>query len=529
LRLFTHPAFQGIGLAVLYLILYIYPLIEPSHGFIYHLQVRPGVFFVPILICIAVLTLFFGALIAVAARLKGPRAGRLGLAVVSGLLLGLPVVLIKAVYIANGAVMPHWLKFAQFAFSIAAWLAITFLLRPQSLRAEQFRQLASTIFSFASLSGIVVIVELLVCFYAARNIVVPMPLHAQVDGSQTRGRVIWIVLDELSYQQVYERRFPGLQLPAFDNIAAQSVVFTHVRPAGDRTDIVLPSLISGIRASEVRSSDRGLPLLLRDAKSGKWQTFHPWQTVFADALAAHHSTAVVGWYVPYCRILAPVLDSCFSSWSNSRIADMAPHASVLENAFATLSSPFRDGPAFFFPSLRRRANAQGEVDDLDDYKALAPAADRELDDSSKTFLLIHMPIPHPGAFYDRRSGRFITHGGSYIDALAFADKYLGHVRQLLQERGDWDSDTLVIMGDHSWRTRLIWRGAAGWTKEDEAASLGGTFDDRPGYIVKLPHEDQGARIDAPMDAMRTRPLLDALLTGKISTPSELSAWVAAGN
>ena len=47
-----------------------------------------------------------------------------------------------------------------------------------------------------------------------------------------RPRVIWILFDELSYQQVYERRLPGLQLPAFDALAAQATVFTHAVPAG---------------------------------------------------------------------------------------------------------------------------------------------------------------------------------------------------------------------------------------------------------------------------------------------------------
>jgi hypothetical protein len=53
------------------------------------------------------------------------------------------------------------------------------------------------------------------------------------------------VFDELSYRQGYERRFPALQLPAFDALAAQATVFTHTIPAGIMTEKVLPSLLTG--------------------------------------------------------------------------------------------------------------------------------------------------------------------------------------------------------------------------------------------------------------------------------------------
>ena len=114
---------------------------------------------------------------------------------------------------------------------------------------------------------------------------------------------------------------------------------------------------------------------------------------------------------------------------------------------------------------------------------------------------------------------------SYIDNLALADIYLAHVRQLLERQHEWDSTAVVVMGDHSWRTSLIWTSSEGWTEEDEAASHHGQFDDRPGYIVKLPHQRAGARVDERFDAIRTRALFDALLQNRLRTPEELQEWV----
>ena len=93
----------------------------------------------------------------------------------------------------------------------------------------------------------------------------------------------------------------------------------------------------------------------------------------------------------------------------------------------------------------------------------------------------------------------------------------------------WDSSVIVIMGDHSWRTSFMWSPMPSWTHEEQVASDGGKFDDRPAYIVKLPHQQQPARIDFPYAAIHTRPLLDALIRNQIRSTGDLSAWAAAWN
>jgi hypothetical protein len=61
---------------------------------------------------------------------------------------------------------------------------------------------------------------------------------------------------------LYERRFPGLTLPAFDRLARQSTIFTHVVPAGLLTEKVLPSLMSGVPVDKIRSSVNGRMLMV---------------------------------------------------------------------------------------------------------------------------------------------------------------------------------------------------------------------------------------------------------------------------
>jgi hypothetical protein len=162
-----------------------------------------------------------------------------------------------------------------------------------------------------------------------------------------------------------------------------------------------------------------------------------------------------------------------------------------------------------------------------DYVELRAAGDSMLADPNADFVFLHMPIPHPTGIYDRRNHVLTTGTSSYIDNLALTDKYLAHVRELLQQQGTWDSSAIVIMGDHSWRTSFIWTKMDGWTPEDDAASHGGQFDDRPAYIVKLPHQQQGSRIDTPFKAIDTRSLFDALMANQLHTTNDLNAWVKA--
>ena len=129
-----------------------------------------------------------------------------------------------------------------------------------------------------------------------------------------------------------------------------------------------------------------------------------------------------------------------------------------------------------------------------------------------------MPIPHPYGFYDRSKKAFSTKHTSYIDNLALADRYLAHIRQLLEQNNQWDSATVIVMGDHSWRTSPIWKDSMTWTDEDESASHGGEFDPRPAYIVKLPNQQTSARIDQPFSAVSTRALLDALIAKPSADP-----------
>ena len=522
-RPLTHPATVAFGLANLYLLDLTGPLIATDHDLVYHLIGSASSVIIPIIVYVVGLSLLLTGLLSLAER-----PGALRVIIWSAFLLALPSILLHTIANFSGTEIPDWLTYLVASVCLATLVAIAFLWRKFLPRFEKIQHAAAAVLGFFAFTGLLIFAQLVWSGWQARSLNRAPTLHkAQLASTPPRQRIIWLLLDELSYQQLYERRYPGLELPAFDRLAAQSTVFTHVVPAGEYTRYILPTLFTGLPSNAVNVSARGLLLSLKNPSTGKWTPFHQRETIFQDAIDAGYVTGIAGWYNPYCRIMPEVLDHCFWTYRQSTPANLSPNRSLAVD----LLRPFRylwldtkhllgHGPGA--PTDESRDIRQHSTD----YRNLLRAGDAYLADPSISFLFLHMPIPHPYGFYDRNKKAFSTKHTSYIDNLALADRYLAHMRQLLERNNQWDSATVIVMGDHSWRTSSIWKDSMTWTDEDEAASHGGEFDPRPAYIVKLPRQQTPARIDQPFSAVSTRPLLDALLQDHLQSPADLQAWAS---
>jgi hypothetical protein len=508
-----HPAVTAFGATTIIVLTLLAPLVSPLHHELYHLYGPPSAVIVPVLLNFAGVWIVLALLLA-----GGVRFRWLGVCLWCILGVFLPWMLMQDWFsLAHGS-MP---RPANTVFLALLFVAVALLLAMHSRALTLLRhgrQFATVMLGFAALNGALILAQILWSGWQSRRLDTPRPLHQPAVGSANHGRILWIVLDELSYRQIYEHRYPGLKLPAFDRLAAVSTVFTRTVPAGYFTDIVLPSLMTGQHLDNVGAPAAGFPLLVRNASTRAWQPFAPHQTVFQDALNAGYGTAVAGWWNPYCRILSEVLDQCFWNGHGQLRGGMYSSQSVISNTESPVLNvlemmPWHSPPpdSTYFHQL--------------DYRELVVAGDKLLEDRSATFLLLHIPIPHGPGIYNRQTASFATSETSYLDNLALCDDYLGHVRKELEENGTWDSTTLVLMGDHSWRITS----GADLAPEERAASDGGQFDDRPAYIVKLAHQNTPARIDTLFAALRTRDLFDNLLTGRISTSRQLARWAQQAN
>ena len=524
MKFLTHPVVTALGAAYLCLIGLAGPLVSATHTHIYHLSGSASAVFAPVILYFFLLWLFLTGLFALAARRP-----RMQVVLWSAILFFGPWVLFRNCAKLMVETVPPRLNLIVLALSLVGFIVFLCVWRP-ALRPsfERLQRLLTILFGFASLAGVLLMGQLFWFNWQARSLNAPLPLHQRGSaGGTAKLRVLWILLDELSYQQVYEQRFPGLNLPAFDQLVSDSTVFTHVAPAGNATEAVIPSIMTGSPTDRVRSSSDGRVLTLHNPVTGTSEIFDPHQTIFQDALQNGYSTAVVGWYNPYCRALHEVLDRCF--WTNHMLVSgsIGDQQSITENLLAPLERLIASVPSLFHPgsntSPRELLEAQRHIVDI---QLLSSKADEMIADPTADFLFLHMPMPHPPGIYDRRRMTFSIEHPSYIDNLALADHFIGHIRKQLEEKGQWDSSAIIIMGDHSWRTNLVWASSDSWTPEDQAASHGGQFDDRPAYIVKMPYQQTPARIDFRFAAIHTRALLDGIITGRLKTPEDLASWAA---
>jgi hypothetical protein len=417
--------------------------------------------------------------------------------------------------------------------ALSLWILLIALWRPRrSRRYETAIGFCATVLAFLGISGALLVLELGLSWSQAYGLNKPKPLHAPVATAAAglpHHRVIWVLMDEMSQDQVFDHRYPGLQLPAIDALAQTSTVFTQVAPAGFFTELAVPSLLSGDLMDDSKGTPQG-NLLLHLKDTGQWRVFDGHHTIFVDALRAGYNTGVAGWYNPYCRTMSTVLTSC--TWANGTDwelkSGMMPDAGFFNNA-TVLVAPLAGRRTEVLLSKLLHDPAldpyhQYGMLHLKDYQGLVQDDDRFLQDPSLGFVFLHLPIPHPGGIYDRVHHQFSNEATTYVDNLALADEYLGHLRTVLEQSGQWDSSDVVIMGDHSWRTQL-WKSQVNWTEVEQKAS-GGNFDSRPFYLVKLAGQHAGLRMEQPFQAIRTREMFDQILEGTITTPEQLSSWAA---
>jgi hypothetical protein len=291
--------------------------------------------------------------------------------------------------------------------------------------------------------------------------------------------LVWVVLDELSYDQVFEHRSHDLALPNFDSLRGESTVFTNVQPAGYKTAKILPSLLSGHTVDDLRYSfDNRFQVHYTDARG--WHLLNGSQSVFHDAQKNGWRTAAVGWYNPYCPIYGDAIDDCY--WTNLDKLDgpMAQRNGLRQNIY----SPLRQ----MVLGLTAPEQADRDICTFDVRHRYQTHIDLEqhalqlLQTDQADFVFLHMAVPHSPNIWSRMDDSYTqTCDGSYLDNLALADRELGRILNVLRTSPRWKDTTLIVEGDHGWRINL-WKDQPAWTEEDDAASRG-VFDTRPAVII----------------------------------------------
>jgi len=324
------------------------------------------------------------------------------------------------------------------------------------------------------------------------------------------SRLIWILLDELSYDQAFDHHPAGVNLPNLDHFRATSFSFGDVEPIGYYTDRIIPSILIGRPIHEIRSTLQG-SLQYVDEEQHRWVDFDPKQSLFALARANGWSTGVAGDYNPYCRMFEAELDSCFWEPMNKlplQVSMDPENDTVLGDALSL--------PGNYLARIKPKGSSW-RGDSAEALRDLLPRAQQLIADDHIDFLFLHFLVPHPPGFYNRKT-HTLGAGGDYLDNLVLADNLLGELMKQIEQTPSNEPTTIIVSSDHSWRVPL-WKSTIFWNEEDERAT-GGHFDTRPVLLVHFPGQKEGKDIETAESEMALHDMITQILEGKVAEAAD---------
>jgi hypothetical protein len=407
----------------------------------------------------------------------------------------LVAILPPMLFVRNLNVMPADIPNEVVIALIVAWILIVMVL------VWRFKPLAIKVRKSGSviLTGFAVFAMVMTAQLVRAALWRPGPqayAHAIAAAPATRPRLVWVLFDELGYKQTFEARDPSVSLPDFDRLRDESTNYTDVTPIAYKTARAVPTLMLGRAVTDVEYTNSNKYLVQIEDKH--WEEFNAEDSLIG--LAAQHglTTSIIGWYIAYCPVFEKVATECYGS--NHDAQDRGPtmqDASFAENVGFPLRMMVE---RFVWPSRAWADEAawdeRGHIASVQDVSRHALAT---LSTSQADVIYLHIPAPHPPGFWDRRTQTFAI-GGSYADGLDYSDRLLGQMLDVLEEQPRWAATTLIVHGDHSWRTAM-WRPLPGWSAEDERISHGGEWDPRPVLMIHAPGQESAKTVTAPTSLM----------------------------
>ncbi len=324
----------------------------------------------------------------------------------------------------------------------------------------------------------------------------PAPTNKDTPGP----RVVWILFDTLDYHYTFDERPGWLKLPEFDRWLNTTVRCEDARSPGPRTEISIPSLLTGrlyVDQQATKPNDFDMTRL-----DGGHESLRAQRTVFADAEAIGARTALLGFHIPYGRIMGEQLSYCrWWQWPNQFGSEESwPEDTMRQFVFLGSSNQ-----QFESMAERRIANHIAEVD-----SGLKLACD-----PSYRLVFIHLFPPHPGGIYNAKTHRFNLDMGAdpeeYQHSLGLADATLREIREAMERAGTWSNTLVLVSADHSWRS---------------AVDYGKPVYLRIPFFAHFPGQSTAVSIPETTNTLWTHDLVLAYLRGQVASPAAMAAWVA---
>jgi len=322
----------------------------------------------------------------------------------------------------------------------------------------------------------------------------PAMLHS---AAPDQPRVVWIIFDELDRRVLFDARPDVVALPEFDRLRREALDATNSFAPAGTTIFSMPALTIGrspAAVSPVSASDAKL-LWQDDGKETTWATA---SNVFTRARSLELNSAIVGWYLPYDRVLASSANQI--DWIPSSAEEQARAPDLLGSMFNQIGT--------IAPFLHVRRLSVQRIGWLLE-RSVAAAADTNFH-----LLFLHLPPPHKPGIFEPETGRLTAYNFStvrgYLNNLLLADRVLGQLRRAIKQSGAGDRTWILVSSDHWWR---------------ESHFFDGRTDTRVPFILKAPRDSRGLTYGAAFNTVVSQGLILAILRREVRDHAEAAAWL----
>lgn len=329
----------------------------------------------------------------------------------------------------------------------------------------------------------------------AEAVTPPPPLAAQPPPA----RVVWIIFDEMDQRVSFPERPASLKLPEFDRLRAESLSASNALPPSYRTLFSMPALLTGMEVGDAKPASAA-DLNLRLSEIHQTVRMTALTNVFSRARALGCNTALVGWYLPYSRLLGPGLNFC--AWFPSPASEPARAATF---------------GGSFWKQIRNQALAfhlRKMFTEL--YRNQLDASLNVVTNTAFGLVHLHLVTPHKPPIYDAERDRLTPFGrpfpAGYFDNLRLADRTLGRLRAAMEANGTWDRTWVLISADHWWR---------------DSGRYDGKVDHRVPFILKAPGHSTSRAYDMEFNTLLSSDLVLAILRGEVRDLNGAAAWLDA--
>jgi len=214
-RTLAGVALPAFGAATLCMLPILGALVSPTHNTVYHLAGPVSALFVPALFNLFLLTFILTVILLLARPTH-----RLGILFWSCFLCFVPWVLLKNVATLYELHLPHRASISIFAVCLLAVIFSTLFWTPARVPLyARGLNLGNGLLSLAAVFGLILTLQTCWFGWQARHLNDPETIAAAPASATTQAHplVLWIVFDELSYEQVAEAPSHGLNLPTLDS------------------------------------------------------------------------------------------------------------------------------------------------------------------------------------------------------------------------------------------------------------------------------------------------------------------------